>query len=560
MAKSRVIILVLLSLCVFRVQGQVISVAAYGASGNGVQDDTTAIQAAIAATAALERPQLVFPPAESYLTTETILVPAGVAVEMHAPILFDGNDYTPALVLGEEGVFSENLIHILQVDKKDISDWNDEQSVGIIIHNAKTCQVTIQRVSGFTIGVQCVGSGQGFSYNQVELGLILNNHIGVDLTNYTSGSGAAGWCNENLFLGGRFGLWSDVHEGTSRYGVRITSQDEVAVTNNNNNFLKPSFELHNSSALPDGEAVPVLVEYGRQNYFGSCRNEANSAHFAVISNQSAENVFDSGFGPTPLVIETGEYPTSRSYGRERGIVEDPGTLIFESGSLVNLVGPYSGNQVQIPGMHVTGSGSTDIFVGLNNITINDESIEFDSSRAVGVFVDTSSLKRFVVRRSTEDGGEGRLRIRCHDADGNVLTDNSVNGNLYIKGGLTTGRYDWESTFRGNYAQNADSNKDQYFYVDDAVDHVTVMLAGGSNPIKLKSFAIYSVDPGHARAWSGYVEGIPGANLGVAIPTVGTWEKGRIVYNHDPDSGEAVGWICVQGGTPGTWKSMGAISP
>lgn len=45
----------------------------------------------------------------------------------------------------------------------------------------------------------------------------------------------------------------------------------------------------------------------------------------------------------------------------------------------------------------------------------------------------------------------------------------------------------------------------------------------------------------------------------AAPTTGTWARGDIVYDATPSSGGHVGWICTAGGTPGTWKTWGAIS-
>jgi hypothetical protein len=45
----------------------------------------------------------------------------------------------------------------------------------------------------------------------------------------------------------------------------------------------------------------------------------------------------------------------------------------------------------------------------------------------------------------------------------------------------------------------------------------------------------------------------------AAPTLGTWAKGDIVMNTDPDMGEWAGWVCTVAGTPGTWKGFGPIT-
>ena len=44
-------------------------------------------------------------------------------------------------------------------------------------------------------------------------------------------------------------------------------------------------------------------------------------------------------------------------------------------------------------------------------------------------------------------------------------------------------------------------------------------------------------------------------VGDAAPTSGNWARGDIVWNSDPASGGVAGWVCVSGGTPGTWAEI-----
>jgi hypothetical protein len=46
----------------------------------------------------------------------------------------------------------------------------------------------------------------------------------------------------------------------------------------------------------------------------------------------------------------------------------------------------------------------------------------------------------------------------------------------------------------------------------------------------------------------------------AEPGSGTWARGDVVYNRDPSAGGKLGWVCVTGGAPGTWKAFGSIDP
>jgi hypothetical protein len=48
-------------------------------------------------------------------------------------------------------------------------------------------------------------------------------------------------------------------------------------------------------------------------------------------------------------------------------------------------------------------------------------------------------------------------------------------------------------------------------------------------------------------------------VGVDIPSSGSYVKGDIVWNANPQPGGYVGWICVREGTPGEWKPFATIS-
>jgi hypothetical protein len=47
--------------------------------------------------------------------------------------------------------------------------------------------------------------------------------------------------------------------------------------------------------------------------------------------------------------------------------------------------------------------------------------------------------------------------------------------------------------------------------------------------------------------------------GNAIPTIGTWSKGSIVWNSEPDLDQPIGWVCLKGGSPGHWRPFGTVN-
>lgn len=48
--------------------------------------------------------------------------------------------------------------------------------------------------------------------------------------------------------------------------------------------------------------------------------------------------------------------------------------------------------------------------------------------------------------------------------------------------------------------------------------------------------------------------------GDAAPTTGAWGRGDIIFDNTPTAGSFIGWVCTASGTPGTWKTWGAITP
>jgi len=48
--------------------------------------------------------------------------------------------------------------------------------------------------------------------------------------------------------------------------------------------------------------------------------------------------------------------------------------------------------------------------------------------------------------------------------------------------------------------------------------------------------------------------------GASAPTSGRYRAGDIIYNTAPRAGGFVGWICIEGGAPGSWRTFGSIAP
>ena len=49
------------------------------------------------------------------------------------------------------------------------------------------------------------------------------------------------------------------------------------------------------------------------------------------------------------------------------------------------------------------------------------------------------------------------------------------------------------------------------------------------------------------------------HINTAAPASGTWRQGDVIWHRTPSASGNIGWVCVTAGTPGTWKTFGAIS-
>lgn len=155
-----------------------------------------------------------------------------------------------------------------------------------------------------------------------------------------------------------------------------------------------------------------------------------------------------------------------------------------------------------------------------------------------------------------------------------LSGDNTNGNssgILFAGGTGVGR-----NIAGNYVYG-DEVKTQYALFYSGGDQTKTRISGNSflntndYPIRLKSpteaLAYFGENRLLSFAGSREVSGLStdltqGSLLtffATAAPTTGYWPLGYIVFNATPSAGGTIGWVCTAAGTPGTWKTFGAIS-
>jgi hypothetical protein len=528
-----------------RLQDIVINVKDYGATGDGVTDDTLAIQTA--ADALPIGATLYFPKTDNfYKTTSTVTIKENRHVNMLGYIKFYGTVSVPILVCGSSTQTFRGDLN-LQVYRNTLSDWTSEENIGIKLVNYYESVIRIGLSLGSTIGAQLIGDSTGFVYNEVYIQKIQDCKYALDLTNKNNG-----WCNENIFFNGRFAVTtSAISNGKSRYGVRITSQDGLYY-NNANTFHKPSFELQQVNASPN-EALPVLIEYGNFNNFYDCRNESNGTVFARHLNNSGANNYTLSFSPVNPVVDVSlSSEKTFSIKERKKSFFDSADSFYYSGFLPNKHYNYNSTTYAIEGISLFSSSDslTTEQRNINGISSNGKYIEMTSGRAIGVRVHLKTSRKMLIKRNYEQGYPGRVRIVCFDESGNRI-GSSTEKHIFSQYNVSFG---WETYYGGHYSMNSDISGDVYVEFSNAVREALIIFSGGSNVLRLSSFTFSCLDES-ISVIPKHNEGLPVVS---AIPTFGTWNKNQRVYIDNPSAGGYIGAVCTTEGSPGTWKGFGLI--
>ena len=251
--------------------GNMVSVKAFGAKGDGVTDDYDAIMAAYNAAILMDPHPWLYFPAGTYLINTGLVLPDPINV------LCDGHIYSPgqfaAVTVGQAGsAYSQGLIQIWDIRGMGAANAG---SIGLELINSQSNLIVLRTIALFETGLLMMGDGAGCQNNTVipmQLGQC-TDFIVLDNT-------AQGWTNENLFLGGR--LFTPSSHSWTAAGITITSHPtgtDPYYYNNDNIFVKPNLERAD---------IGVKIEYGRYNKILYARTESVGTVWQ-ISNDGQNN-------------------------------------------------------------------------------------------------------------------------------------------------------------------------------------------------------------------------------------------------------------------------------
>ena len=550
---------------------QYVSVKDFGAVGDGVTDDTAAIQAAFDAVD-INGKSILFLSGATYRITDTVTLQPNNNLDMNgASILYDGTRDRPALVIGNAGE-ANSLVSLQNLAvRSQTVDWSSIGFVGIRFINLQRSIISISVISSFYIGADFYAEDNYVAYNQVFLNGLGANKISQRLI--TIGTDPLTFCNENTFYGGSF-LQTSATDGLGdAYGVVITWDKISSYRRQNNNvWFRPSFELRQPFAGGSVRDCVLLDGAGESCRFIEARRENSGRAINVNTNNSSfgrNNEFISSFDESnqagESIVLTGLRGSGNTYLGSVPQERFPST--WTSDDLINYFssgGAANSYHVAEP-FHACSSANG---IPVSELTSTNLDLDLTAVRALnassfGFFLDTDFTKSFLIH--TKQLGAGcRIVVRAFDANGSFLNDAGLT-NWYVNGVVTS----WTTNFGGGYILAADTFLSGMITVLNAVKSVQIILTGGpSVAMLLQSVSVSALNTKLSpRIYSGLARQ-PNTRRATAKPdtagTVGSYNQGDFIANASAAVASTSGWTATNNGrlarawTPTTAFQVGQI--
>lgn len=266
-----------------------INVKDFGAKGDGVTDDTQAIQNAIDYANAGDK---IFVPNGTFIC-HGIFINKVIQFECYGTLKVNGDIPCACVTVGDTSSSLNGFKGIFKLTKHGTNYSEDFIGLRVINSNSGVFEVS---ATNFTTQMEMIGHDAGCCYNAIHFNAMTNGKTGLRLT-----SVGTGWVNENKFYNGRFD-WFAGNTGEDLVHIDIADADQ-----NNNIFFSPSLEGSNGTFIKCA---------GRYNTFYSPRLEGNSTIANYTSTSYSNQILYPYFAEntdTDKIINEGKFNVF--YGR-----------------------------------------------------------------------------------------------------------------------------------------------------------------------------------------------------------------------------------------------------
>ncbi|MEW5595553.1 glycosyl hydrolase family 28-related protein [Peribacillus frigoritolerans] len=293
-----------------------VNVKTFGAVGDGIIDDTVAIQDALDYCIGLNKKVNLLFPEGKYRTTATILVHGVVNLEaQNAEIYCDHLDIG-ILCNSATGSFSNDRKSPLRMKISVTRSTFPEKStaIGVKVYNCSYGELAFPHLKNHDIGLAILSKdGMGTSYTKVELGRFGDCVTGLLLKEYDTA-----WVTENSFYGGSFG--SDVVSDVSKLREHIRFEGSAISHNNNNKFYSPSLEGHHPTGI-------TFISTQTNRFYGTRMEMPYADNYITTDSKSLSNEIEVAYGISTMFKQK-KFTDEGLYTKVRGIGFDIGTTEY----------------------------------------------------------------------------------------------------------------------------------------------------------------------------------------------------------------------------------------
>ena len=269
----------------------------------------------------------------------------------------------------------------------------------------------------------------------------------------------------------------------------------------------------------------------------------------------------------------GNYNPAHSFSGQKFTID--GFIVEGSGSAPNnefLIGGGANGQYKLTGCIVRNgrAGGAGFLNYSNTKDCVFENLSFGdmrfSSAIRGYLVNSAPSTNNIYRNVTVDGtaGSGTIAIETSDSlisnCGGVAENGGTVGTFAVYGDSNQ----IVSPIVVNGSTNAldirGSNNEIFnLQATDIVGRSIFFPSGSDNNTVFSGSLLAGTGVSDLGAGNKFSLGYRRIFYDTAAPVAGTWTRGDVIYAPDPSAGGFIGWVCVLGGTPGTWKTFGVIS-
>ena len=532
------------------IAGAPVNVKDYGAVGDGVTDDTAAIQAALSSL--VEYGELYFP-SRSYLVSDSIICAvSNITVSGYgAKITQSGSSKTTLRFNSVSGikVLGLSFVGLGTEFNSGSTSWN-----GVAAVYLDTCTdvsisdcVMTNHAGG---SIRWGGSASGFTITK-------NKVVGVGV----AGGISAGDNGGDIAIGS-FGsagdndiIVSNNNISEHAFGIYIARGEDCVIESN----VIHDIQGQHGAYLSDQSNTVVIG-----NTFSSIANNGIKDQISVDSTTASDvlitsNIF-SDIGLSGVEV-----------GKTTGVTGSSLSRVTVSNNIFNDVGTYgivfnSVNDSIVLGNSINNTGAYGIFWDEGNGSISSNTIKNADWNAIYLQVnnDTTVKNNTVINAVLNTRGTTpatRLYYYVYITKGSEAT---ANPKVFFSGNTLS----QTGTVPPDFTKVVRTGSLVDVYWDNNTNLTTKGWQIGST-VELKRMDI---------GFSPTVDYTVGANLSPTTPIYGrgrrelygtqdpataamtdTFRAGDICWDATPSASGFVGWICTTAGTPGTWKTFGTIS-